>query len=360
MMKVPDYIAKLEAYVPGKPIEELEREYGISGPVKLASNENPIGPSPRAVEAIRNALKDLHRYPDGYSYHLRKKLGEKLGVAGDKIVFGNGSNEIIELLVRTFIREGDCVVIPSPSFLMYEIIVQAAGAQIVKVALKDLRIDLEAMAKSVSENTRMVFVNNPNNPTGTIISRDAFNGFLKAIPPDVIVVMDEAYMEFVRDRDCVVGLDYLDSRNLVVSLRTFSKAYGLAGLRLGYGVMKKDLADFMNRVRQPFNTNTLAQIGALAALDDEVFFEKTVKMVHEELDLLFAQVSKLGLRCFPTQTNFFLIDVGRDAKEVFERMLRRGVIVRAMNAYGYPNHIRVNVGLPEENRRFVKALKEVI
>jgi len=359
-MKVPDYIAKLKAYVPGKPIEELEREYGISGCVKLASNENPIGPSPKAVEAIKEALRDLHRYPDGYNYLLRQRLGEKLQVSSSEIVFGNGSNEIIELLARTFLQEGDEVIMPSPSFLMYEIMVQAAGARPVKVSLKDLAVDLEEMAERVSGDTRMVFVNNPNNPTGTIVSRDAFEGFLDRISSDVIVVMDEAYIEFVRDEVCPRGLDYLDSEKAVVTLRTFSKAYGLAGLRIGYGVMKKDIADYINRVRQPFNTNMLAQVGALAALNDDAFFERTIRMVHEELDFLYEQVSKMGLRYFPTQANFFLIDLEQDANEVFERLLSRGVIVRAMTAYGYPNYIRVNVGLPEENQRFVKVLKEVL
>jgi len=359
-MKVADYIAKLKAYVPGKPIDELEREYGIAGSVKLASNENPIGPSPKAVEAIREALKDLNRYPDGYSYRLRQRLADKLRVGEQEIVFGNGSNEIIELLTRTFLQEGDEVIMPAPSFLMYEIMVQAVGAKPLKIPLKDLKIDLQKMEASISPNTRMVFVNNPNNPTGTVVRRDAFEGFLKKIPSEVMVVVDEAYIEFVRDDDCPQGLDYLHSDHMVVTLRTFSKVYGLAGLRIGYGIMKKELADYVNKVRQPFNTNTLAQVGAFAALNDESFFEKTIHMVHEELDVLYGEIRQLGLHVFPSETNFFLVDVQWDGREVFEKMLRKGVIVRAMTAYGYPNYLRVNVGLPEENRRFVKALGEVL
>ncbi len=359
-VKLPDYIANLKPYVPGKPIEELEREYGISGSIKLASNENPIGPSPKALEAITGALKNLHRYPDGSSYYLRKRLAEKLKVSVNRIVFGNGSDEIIELLVRTFLQEGDEVVMPEPSFLMYEIMVQAGGGRPVKVALKERVLDLEGMAESISSRTRMIFVNNPNNPTGTIVSRDDFEEFLQRVPPEVIVVLDEAYIDFVRDRTCPTGLDYLDGDKIVVTLRTFSKAYGLAGLRIGYGVMKESLADPMHRVRQPFNTNLLAQVGALAALDDDAFLEKTVSTVHKGLDFLYREVEKLGLRCLPTQTNFFLIDLERDAKSVFEKMLRGGVIVRPMTEYGYPNHIRINVGLPEENQRFVEALREVI
>jgi histidinol-phosphate aminotransferase len=359
-MKVPEYIAKLRPYVPGKPIEELEREYGISDSIKLASNENPIGPSPKALEAIMDALKNLHRYPDGSSYPLRKRLGEKLKVSFNQIMVGNGSNEIIELLVRTFLREGDEVIMPDPSFLMYEIMVQAGGGRPVKVALKERVLDLEGMAEGISSRTSMIFVNNPNNPTGTIVSRDDFEAFLQRVPLDVIVVMDEAYIEFVQDRTCPMGLDYVDGEKTVVTLRTFSKTYGLAGLRIGYGVMKENLADLMHRVRQPFNTNLLAQVGALAALDDDSFLDRTVSMVHKGLDFLYREVEKLGLRYFPTQTNFFLIDLERDAKSVFENMLQRGVIVRPMTAYGYPNFIRVNVGLPEENQRLVEALKEVL
>ena len=360
-MKIPDYIRKLEAYVPGKPIDELEREYGIADSVKLASNENPLGPSPKAVEAIKGVLTDLHRYPDGYGFRLREKLSARLNVDADNIVFGNGSNEIIELLVRTFIAEGDHVVLAAPSFLMYEIIVQAAGGQITKVALDpDLGLDLPAMGAAVTPDTRIVFLNNPNNPTGTIISAADFRAFLEPISPEVLVVIDEAYIEFARDSECVCGLDYLNSDHMVVTLRTFSKAYGLAGLRLGYGVMKSEIADFLNRVRQPFNTNMLAQVGALAALDDTDFFRQTVQTVHDGLDFLMAEVRKMGLPVYPSQANFFLIDVQRDAKAVFHAMLTKGVIVRAMGAYGYPHFIRVNAGVPEENQRFVSALKAVI
>ena len=359
-MKVPDYVAGLKPYVPGKPIEELEREYGIIGAVKLASNENPIGPSPKAVEAITGVLGDLHRYPDAANHRLSRRLAEKLHVSVDQIVIGNGSNEIIELLVRTFLREGDEVIMPDPSFLMYEIMVQAGGGRPVKVALKDRVIDLEGMACALSPKTRLVFVNNPNNPTGTIVSKDEFEGFLAQVPNDVIVVMDEAYIEFVRDKTCAVGLDYLAGEKTVVSLRTFSKTYGLAGLRIGYGLMDAALSDLMHRVRQPFNTNLLAQVGALAALDDDAFLKKTIALVHSGLDFLYGELEKLGLRYFPTQTNFFLIDMGRDAGAVFEDMLRLGVIVRPMTAYGYPNYIRINAGLPEENKRFVEALKQVV
>jgi histidinol-phosphate aminotransferase len=225
-MKVPEYVAGLKPYVSGKPIEELEREYGITGAIKLASNENPIGPSPKAVEAIMSVLGNLHRYPDAANHRLGTRLAAKLQVSVDQIVIGNGSNEIIELLVRTFLREGDEVIMPDPSFLMYEILVQAGGGRPVKVALKERVIDLERMTRSVTPKTRMIFVNNPNNPTGTIVSKDDFESFLQEVPPEVIVVMDEAYIEFVRDKTCPIGLDYLGGAKMVVSLRTFPRLTG--------------------------------------------------------------------------------------------------------------------------------------
>jgi len=359
-MKAPDYIRRLKPYTAGKPIEELEREHGIARSIKLASNENPIGPSPKALAAIEGALQNLHRYPDANGHYLRNRLAEKLNVPVNSIVLGNGSNEIIELLVRAFLEKGDEVIVPEPSFLMYEIMVQAGGGEPIKVGLKELVLDLEGMASKISSRTRMVFVNNPNNPTGTIVSKDDFEAFLQQVPPDVIVVVDEAYIEFVRDRACPFGLSYLEGDKIVVTLRTFSKTYGLAGLRIGYGVMKQEMADLVNRVRQPFNTNLLGQVAALAALDDDAFLEETLSTVHQGLDFLYQEVEKLGLPYFPTETNFFLIDVKQDAKGVFERLLRHGVIVRSMAAYGYPEYVRVNAGLPQENQRFIDALKQVV
>jgi histidinol-phosphate aminotransferase len=359
-VKAPDFIQRLKPYAPGKPLEELEREYGIARSIKLASNENPIGPSPKAVKAIVAAVENLHRYPDAYSHDLRNSLAERLNVPANCIVLGNGSNEIIELLVRTFLRQGDEAIMPEPSFLMYEIMVQAGGGQPIGVALKDRVLDLAGMASKISSRTRMIFVNNPNNPTGTIVSRDDFEAFLQKVPSEVLILVDEAYIEFVRDKTCPIGLDYLDGEKTVVTLRTFSKTYGLAGLRVGYGVMTESMAELVNRVRQPFNTNLLAQIGALAALDDGEFLEKTLATVRQGLDFLYEEVEKLGLQYFPSQTNFFLIDVKEDAQNIFQQLLQQGVIVRAMTAYGYPQYIRVNAGLPEENQRFVEALRQVI
>jgi histidinol-phosphate aminotransferase len=359
-LRIPGYIDQISAYVPGKPIETLEREYGISGSIKLASNENPLGPSPLALIAIRAAIDQLHRYPDGAAFALLNRLAKHLDVQAAQIVIGNGSDDILGMLAVALLQPGDETIIPASSFLMYEIVTQAAGAVPVKVALKGLDIDLDGVLRALTDRTRMIFICNPNNPTGAMISQNAMTEFLAAVPQDVAVVLDEAYIDFVRSPACASGLRFLDEEKAVVVLRTFSKLYGLAGLRIGYGVMPSQLAEVLNRIRMPFNVNSLAQAAATAALGDTEFAKKTIAMIHEGIDYLFAELAQRGLRTFPTQANFFLIDVARDAKEVFELMLRQGVIVRAMTAYGYPTYIRINIGLPEENRRFLEALDRVL
>jgi len=356
--KVPRHIEELVPYPPGKPLEELEREYGIAGSIKLASNENPLGPSPRALEAIREKMERLHRYPDGSGYYLRRRLSEKFSLPMEGLVLGNGSNEIIELVIRAFLFPGDEVLAPDPSFLVYRLAVQTMGGRTRSIPLKDYRIDLRATLDAVTERTRAVFVNNPNNPTGTVVSPGEFESFLEALPQDVLVVLDEAYVEFVRDEEATVrGFDFVrgDEPRLVV-LRTFSKAYGLAGLRIGYGAMHPEVAGYLNRVRQPFNTGSLSQAGALAALDDEEFLESARGAVWRGLDYLYGEMERLGLSYVPGQGNFFLIHVPCDARTVYESMLRKGVIVRAMNAYGMDRTIRVNAGLPRENERLVASL----
>lgn len=357
----PGHIADIIPYPPGKPLEELEREYGIANSIKLASNENPLGPSPKAVAAIREALGNLHRYPDGSGYYLRRRLSEKFAVPFDGIVLGDGSNEIIELVTRSFLIPGDEVIVPAPSFLLYEIAVRTMGARAVPVPLKDCSIDLDAMVEAVTPRTRIVFVNNPNNPTGTVVSKQAFELFLTKIPKETIVMLDEAYVEFVRDSDIPHGFDYVDLDGpFVVVLRTFSKIYGLAGLRIGYGAMAASVADYLNRVRQPFNTGALSQVAALAALDDDEFVQSTRNVVWEGLRYLYGEVERMGLEYHPSQANFFLIEVPGNARTVFEAMLRQGVIIRAMNSYGMENVIRINAGLPEENERFVRSLRQVL
>ena len=359
-IRVPDYIASLKPYPPGKPIEELERQYGIKDSIKLASNENPLGTSPLALEAIKSHLENLRRYPDGSGYYLKHRLSQRLGVEESSIVLGNGSNEIIDLIIRTFVQPREEVLMSEPTFLVYPLMTQAVGARSVKVPQKYFAHDLEAMAEAVTKQTRVVFLDNPNNPSGTVINRKDFETFRSRLPQDIIIVLDEAYMEFADTAQTMSGIEYLNDPSPVISLRTFSKAYGLAGLRIGYGVMPPEVADYLNRARQPFNVNSLAQVAALAALDDEKFLLETQKVVREGLAFLYGELAKLQLRTHATQANFFLIEVGYDGQKVYEEMLRRGVIVRAMNSYGLDNCIRISVGRPEENERFVETLKEVL
>ncbi len=359
-LRVPDYIQAIAPYVPGKPLEALAREYGIGDSVKLASNENPLGPSPKALAAIGDCLATLHRYPDGAGHRLTRKIAQINGIAPANVVIGNGSDDIIALLVRALIRPGDRVIVPCPSFLMYDITAAAAGAVIDAVPLREMGMDLSAMAAAVTADTRLVFVCNPNNPTGTVVTQEAFDRFMARLPDDVVTVVDEAYIEFARNLACLRTGRPSDLERPLVTLRTFSKAYGLAGLRVGYGIMPAPLAEVIHRVRQPFNVNAVAQAAALAALDDRSFLEASVNLVHRGLDRLYAALAGLGLTSFPTEANFFLIDVKQPADAVFEAMLRQGVIVRSMRAYGFPTFIRVNVGLATENDRFLKALETVL
>jgi len=356
---IPEEIAALVPYPPGKPIEEVEREYGIEGSIKLASNENPLGPSPKGVAAIAGGLQNLHRYPDGSGYYLKRKLSKQLGVEPETIILGNGSNEIIEFAIRTFLSPGDEVVMANPSFAVYPIVVKATRGRAVEVPLKGLTHDLDAMLKAVTGKTRLIFIANPNNPTGTIVTSGALNSFIDSLPDNIVVVIDEAYREYVTDAGYPDALRYVGGDKPVVVLRTFSKIYGLAGLRIGYGVADREVVSYMERVRQPFNVNSLAHIAAMAALDDETHLEKSRENNREGMAHLFAEISNMGFECVPSQANFFLIKVGR-GRDVYDGLLRRGVIVRPMESYNLPEYIRVTVGLQEENRRFLETFRVVI
>lgn len=358
-LKVSKEIESLIPYPPGKPIEELERELGITGSIKLASNENPIGPSTLALEAIKEAAGGVNRYPDGSCFYLKRKLSEKLGLPMESIFIGNGSNEVIELLVRVFASKGE-VIYPEPSFAVYSLAVQATQAVGVAVPLKgDLTIDLGAMAQRIGPRTRLVFIANPNNPTGTMVDSDEFAAFMDVVPPGVIVCMDEAYAEYVRAPDYPVTLDYVLEGRAVVGLRTFSKIYGLAGLRIGYGFAPPEIVDFLERVRQPFNVNTLAQSAALSAIDDIEHVKRSRDVNAEGLKYLYAEIEKLSLEYVETEANFFLIKVG-DGMGVYNALLKRGVIVRPMASYGLDDYIRVSVGLVKENERFIETLSDVL
>lgn len=360
-IEVPEGIASLVPYPPGKPIEELERELGIEGSIKLASNENPLGPSKKAIEAISGEgfLGNLHRYPDGSAFYLKNRLAKLHGVVPSSIAIGNGSNEIIELLIRTYLGSGNEAVMGDPSFAVYPLVVQSVGGESVMVPLKGLTHDLKAIREAVTDKTRLIFITNPNNPTGTIVSRDEMTAFLDSLPEGVITVLDEAYFEYVKSDDNPDGIQYVKEGRAVIALRTFSKIYGLAGLRIGYGIAPPEIIDYLERVRQPFNVNSVALAAALAAIDDEAHVSESRRVNSEGIEYLFGELKKLGLESVPTEANFFLVRVG-DGKGVYEGLLKRGVIVRPMAGYGLGEYIRVTVGIRAENERFIKAATEVV
>ena len=362
MPKPLEYVSRIKPYVPGKPIKELERELGITECIKLASNENPSGPSPKAVAALKKCLDnagELCRYPDGNGYYLKAALSKKLSAGGrkvapDEIMLGNGSNELLDIAIRTFVGAGDEAIMAAPSFVVYSMGVQSSGGVAIETPLRDYAHDLSAMADAITAKTRMVFIANPNNPTGTINRKAEFEAFMKRVPEGVLVVMDEAYFEYVRDAEYVDSISYFARGRDILILRTFSKAYGLASLRIGYGIARREILDEMNKIREPFNTNALAQEAALAALEDEEHLKRSIDINEEGKHYLSRELDSLGIKYVPTEANFIYMLLGRDSRELFESLLRKGVIVRPVG----PEQIRVTVGLPGENRRYVEALKE--
>ena len=352
-------VAALAPYQPGKPIEELQRELGIGEPVKLASNENPLGPSPLAIEAIKAALPELNRYPDGASYALVRKIAERHAVAPERVFPASGSVEVINLLAFLFLRPGLNSVYSEHSFAIYPLATSAAGGEHKVTKTSDgFAHDLEAMAAAIDANTRIVFLGNPNNPTGTIYRRAEWKRFLTRVPEHVVIVADEAYFEFVRDGQYPDSLQDHDDQRLIITLRTFSKIFGLAGIRVGYAVARPDIIQMLHNVRQPFNVTSLAQVAAIAGIDDTAHLARTLQVNAEGMDYLEVEFRRLGLSFVPSHANFILVEVG-DGHAIYDKLLRRGVIVRPMNGYGYPHHVRISVGLPEENRRLIAALSEV-
>ena len=355
-------VQRLSPYVPGKPVEELAREFGLrpSDIVKLASNENPLGPSPLAVRAIQQALSELTRYPDGNGFTLKQALADRFEVSPSMITLGNGSNDILELITRAFVGPQHEVVFSEHAFAVYPIVTQAVGARAVVVPAKNWGHDLEAMAAAITPATRLVFIANPNNPTGTWVSRGDLEAFLEKVPDEVIVVLDEAYTEYVEASDMPSGLDYLAGHpNLLVS-RTFSKAYGLAALRVGYALSQPAIADALNRVRQPFNVNSLALAAAVAVLGDVNYLAESRAANRHGMLQLETGFRELGLEWIPSRGNFIAVDLGREAAPVFQALLREGVIVRPVANYGMPHHLRVTIGLQRENQRFLDALTKVL
>ncbi|SMB92567.1 histidinol phosphate aminotransferase apoenzyme [Thermanaeromonas toyohensis ToBE] len=354
-------ILEIKPYVPGKPIEEVQRELGIQDVVKLASNENPLGPSPEAVLALREAVEKIHFYPDGTCYYLKEALAAKLGVTPDKLIIGNGTDEILKLLAEAFVNPGEEIVVADPTFSEYEFAAQVMGGRAIKVPCRDFRHDLTAMAEAITSRTRLVFICNPNNPTGTIVEQDELDAFLAKVPTNVLVVIDEAYNEYVTSPAYPDSLAYVRSgRPNVIVLRTFSKIYGLAGLRVGYGISQPEIIHALNRVREPFNVNFLAQVAATAALKDEIHVAKSREINREGKEFLYRELEALGLQFIPTEANFIFVDVGRDSREVFNRLLRKGVIVRTGDIFGYPTFLRITIGTPRQNQRLIASLREVL
>jgi histidinol-phosphate aminotransferase len=357
--QVPEYIRTLIPYAPGKPIEEVEREIGIFNSIKLASNENPLGPSPAALDAMREKLAQLHLYPDGDCFYLKRGLAAKLNVAPEQLIFGNGSNEIIELAIRTFMRPGDEAVMARQAFVVYKLIVQAVGGVSQEVPLRNFTHDLEAIGAAISARTRIVFLANPNNPTGTIFHKAAWEKFLKRIRSDVFIIVDEAYFEYVEAADYPNSLDYHQQGKALLTLRTFSKLYGLAGLRIGYGIADKEIISLMHRVRQPFNVNAPAQWGALAALDDREHVRRSLENNRQGLNYLTAEFARLGIEYVPSHANFVFLRVGK-GEDVFNRLLAQGIIVRPMAGYQFPEYLRVTIGTMRENRKFIDGLRKAV
>jgi len=349
-------IASLSPYVPGKPMEELQRELGLARVIKLASNENPIGPSPKALAVLNEAVATLHRYPDGGAYRLREALADRWKVTPDHIILGNGSDEILGLLARTFLAPGDEAVMADQTFVIYKMEVTAAHGKAVTVPLKQWRHDLSAMAQAMTPRTRLLFLCNPNNPTGTMVSVDEVDRLLALVPEHVIVVFDEAYFEYVRSSDFPDSMAYVKQGRHAIVLRTFSKIYGLAGLRIGYGVTTPEITNFLNRIRPPFNANSLAQRAALAALDDDEHVAKSRAVNQAGMEQVVKGLAALGFAPVPSEANFVYVDIGRNGRRVFEALLQQGIIIRHIEG----QMVRVSIGQAEENQAFLTALARVI
>ncbi len=355
---LPPWSSRIRPYPPGKPIEEVERELGRTA-IKLASNENPLGPSPKAQQAIRNYLERLHFYPDGSGFCLRKKLSDIHDLEMNEIILGAGSTDLIELVAKTFLGGGDEAITSESAFYMYRLAIEGMGAGLILTPLHAMTFDLVAMAHAITQRTKVIYLGNPNNPTGTMFTAADLDRLLDAIPSRILVVLDEAYYQYVERPDYSHSLDYIRAgRNLLV-LRTFSKVHGLAGIRLGYGLGHAELIECLNRIRSPFSASSVAQVAGLAALDDHEHVARSVEMNRQEMKFLTQELTLMGVRYTPSVGNFLLIDTARDCEEDFIRLLHLGVIVRPMKLYGFPTSLRVTVGRHEENEQFLEALQGV-
>jgi len=357
-------VQTLSPYQAGKPIDELKREYGVSDVIKLASNENPLGPSEKVISAIQDELAELSRYPDGNAFDLKKALAAKYSVDIEQITIGNGSNDILEILTRAFVTPEHEIVFSQHAFAVYPIVTQAVGAKAVVVPAKNWGHDLQAMQQAITSKTRVVFIANPNNPTGTWIGEQDLSEFIKCVPDTVLVVLDEAYFEFADNNSTAIdypnGMEFLKHYPNLIVTRTFSKAYGLAGLRVGYSVSNSQIADVLNRVRQPFNVNSLALKAAETALADADYLEAGIKLNVQGMEQLVTAFEKMALHYIPSVGNFICVNVGENAMKVYDDLLYEGVIVRPVANYEMPEYLRITIGTEKENNRFITALNKVL
>lgn len=356
------YIEKVKPYVPGKSVEDIRRSYGIKDVVKMASNESAVQPPPRVLEAVKKAASDLRTYPDSRCKKLRRKLSEKYGVNPESLIFGNGSDEVIVMAARAFLDSFSEVILPEPTFLYYEIVSALEGARVRTVDMgPDFTADVEGILEAVTERTRLIFLSNPNNPTGSMLKQESLQELIENIHSNVALFIDEAYFEFLDEKDRPDLYDQLDREDRIIIIsRTFSKAYALAGLRVGYGMMRSDVCDILNRIRAPFNVNSVAQAAACAALECEDHFIEEVEKIKNEKINLYEELDEMGLGYVKSFANFVLIDTRRSSGEVCDGLLRKGIIVRDMSAWGLGGFLRVNLSLPDNNKRFIKELKEIV
>ena len=353
-------ITELSPYEPGKPIEDLERELGLEDIVKIASNENPIGPSPLALKKIQDYLEDLHRYPDGNSFNLKRALSEKFNLQEDRLTIGNGSNDIIEFVSRCFLSSSDSAVFSQYAFAIYPLVIQGLGAEGIVSPATNWSHDLDKMLSSIKSNTKIIFIANPNNPTGTFLPKEELLDFTSRVPENTLVFLDQAYFDYSSyEQEDVTFQDIEKYPNLLIS-RTFSKAYGLAGLRVGFSYSSLEMADYLNRIRQPFNVNSLAQVAAETALSDQNHLLKSLELNSREKQILYKEFDALGFEYIPSLANFICFDCKGDADQLFQLFLKEGIIVRSMRVYGMTNHLRVTIGTEEENLKFINALRKLI
>jgi len=356
------HLQRIVPYPPGKSLEEVKKELGITGKIiKLNSNENPLGPSPKVLSALKEHLSQINLYPQAGYFTLKEAIAKRWSVLPTQVVLGNGSNEVIEFVFKAYLSEGDEIIVSKPSFLMYEKFAQIYGVSIKEVPLtKELKHDLKGISKALSSKIKAIFLDHPHNPTGSTLNREEWYEFLENLEDDVLLVIDEAYGEFIDDLSVPRGLEILKKRKGALILRTFSKSYGLAGLRLGYGIASEEIANALEKVRQPFNVNALAVIAGLSALEDEEHLRKTIDLTLQGRKYLNGILSEFGFRVYPSQANFIMVDFGEKWEDIYQELLRRGILLRPLKAYGFPTCLRITIGLPEENETLISNLREIL